>query len=415
MARQRSAAQSVASTTRRGFLKDAAALAALTPGLARAEQGGGRGASSPSLAYVGTYSAGGTAAGGRGIYLFDVDPITGVLTEREVVDTPANPSWLAINPSKTRLYSANEVSNFQGGNSGSVTAYAIDGATGRLKFLNMASSEGAGPAHISVHPAGRYAFVANYGGGSVAVLPIRDNGELGPAVDTKKHQGTVGPARAANAPPGSFAISGHNAPHAHMMQSDPAGAFVFAADLGLDVLMVWRFDAATGTLTPVDPPVPVPPGDGPRHFVFHPNGRWFYLLLEEGSTIMTFDYVPATGRLTPKHTIGTLPKGFAGTNFTSEIVLSPDAKFVYAANRLHDSLSWFAVGPQGTLTFAGNTPTRGDYPRSFTIDPSGTFLYSCNQRSDAITTFRVNRATGALTFTGRYTPVGAPAVMVFLR
>jgi 6-phosphogluconolactonase len=247
------------------------------------------------------------------------------------------------------------------------------------------------------------------------VLPIKPNGELGPATDVKRHEGTVGPTRATSAPPGSMAISGHERPHGHMIQSDPAGRFVFAADLGLDQILIWRFDDQAGTLTPASPPfVSVPPGDGPRHFVFHPNGRWFYSLQEEGSTVMMFDYNAAAGTLTAKQTVSSLPKGFAGTNFTSEILISPDAKFVYAANRLHDSISWFAIGAQGGLTFAGNEPTRGDYPRSFNIDPTGTFLYSCNQRSDAVTTFRIDKASGKPTFTGQYTPVGAPAVIAFL-
>lgn len=400
--------------TRRGFLKDVAAVAAVGPVVESAIQS--RGQSQPPLfAYVGTYSAGGSAAGGRGIYLFSVDRATGVLTEHEVFVNASNPSWLAMSPSRTHLYAANEVSNFQGGTTGSVSAYRINRTTGVLTPLNAVSSEGAGPAHVSVHPSGRFAFVANYGGGTVAVLPIREGGDLGQAIDVKRHQGTVGPARATNAPTGSFAISGHNGPHAHMIQSDPAGRFVFAADLGLDVIFSWTFDSSSGALTPTDPPsVALPPGDGPRHFVFHPNGRWCYSLQEESSTVVTFDYLAATGRLTAKQTVSSLPKGFVGTNFTSEIALSPDSRFLYAANRLHDSIAWFAIGSQGTLTFLGEAWTRGDYPRSFTIEPGGNFLYCCNQRSDAVTTFRIDKKTGALTFTGRYTPVGAPAMVVFL-
>jgi len=399
--------------TRRGFLGGAAIFVAPFPSAVHARQAGGRGARPPLQAYVGSYSAGGATAGGRGIYLFDVDASSGALTERDVVDTPANPTWLALHPSKTFLYSANEVSNFEGGSSGSVSAYAVDAASGRLRLLNTVSAEGAGPAYVSVHRSGRFAFVANYGGGSVAVLPIRTDGELGAAVDVKKHEGTVGAGRATNAPPGSFAISGHNAPHAHMIATDPAGAYVLAADLGLDVIFVWRFDEQTGRLTPLDPPVALPTGDGPRHFVFHPNGRWFYSLQEEGSTVVVFDYAPASGRLDARQTVSTLPAGFAGTNFTSEIAISPDARFLYVANRLHDSLACFAIEADGRLTPKGHTSTHGDYPRSFTIDPAGAFLYSCNQRSDAITTFRLDPGSGALTFTGQYTPVGAPAMMLF--
>lgn len=199
-----------------------------------------------------------------------------------------------------------------------------------------------------------------------------------------------------------------------MIHADPAGNFVFAADLGLDVIRIYRFDIQSGLLTPNDPPsLKLPAGDGPRHFVFHPNGRWFYSLQEESSTLLTCDYDSAKGTLTPKQTISTLPKGFAGTNFTSEVMISPDARFVYAANRLHDSIAWFNIAKDGTLTFFGEAWTRGDYPRSFNIDPTGNFLYSCNQRADAIVCFRRDKKTGSLTFTGQYTPVGTPAIIVF--
>ena len=201
-----------------------------------------------------------------------------------------------------------------------MSAYSVDRATGQLTLLNTVSSEGAGPAHLSIHPAGKHALVANYGGGSVAVLPIQPDGRLGAASDVKRHQGTVGPTQPSSAPPGSFAISGHDRPHAHMIEADASGRFVFAADLGLDRILVWRFDDAKGTLTPNDPPsVALPPGDGPRHFAFHPKGRWFYSLQEEASTVVTFDYDAANGRLRAKQTLSTLPRGFAGTNFTSEI------------------------------------------------------------------------------------------------
>ena len=395
-------------TTRRRFIQAASTLAALAPLAARAQP-----ASRRIVAYVGTYSAPAGSGRGEGIHLLDMDPATGVLTQRDVVKTAANPSWLALDRTRTHLYSANEVAAETG--AGTVSAYSVDRATGRLTLLNSVSSEGAGPAHMSIHPAGKHALVANYGGGTVAVLPIQPDGQLGQATDVKRHQGTTGPARASSAPAGSFAMSGHDRPHAHMIESDASGRFVFAADLGLDQIFVWKFDDAKGTLTPNDPPsVALPPGDGPRHFAFHPKGRWFYSLQEEASTVVTFDYDAANGRLSAKQTTSTLPRGFAGTNFTSEIVVSPDARFVYVANRLHDSIAWLSIGVDGTLTWAGEEWTRGDYPRSFTIDPTGRFLFSCNQRSDAIACFRVDARSGRLTFTGQYTPVGSPAHLVFL-
>jgi len=397
--------------TRRSFIS----TAALATPLARAQQRN----RSALLAYVGTYSSPqgpeGSKGRGEGIYLFEVNQATGALKQREVFRNDSNPAWLAFDPSRTHVYSANETPTYQDAASGSASAYAIDRSTGHLTLLNTVSSEGAGPAHMSVHPSGKYALIANYAGGTVAVIPIRPSGELGPATDVKHNEGKLGPTHAASAPPGSFAISGHDHPHAHMILSDPTGQFVLASDLALDQILIWKFDLEKGTLTPNDPPfVALPPGDGPRHFAFHPNGRWFYSLQEEASTLVLFDYDAARGRLTARQTLSSLPKEFAGTNFTSEVLISADARFLYAANRLHDSIAWFSIAPNGELNFAGEEWTRGDYPRSFNIDPTGTFLYSCNQRGDAVATFRVNKKTGALTFTGQYTAVGTPAIIVFL-
>lgn len=401
-------------STRREFMQALPASAAFAPMMepGRTRQPAANG--SRIFAYVGTYSSPQGPNHGQGIHIFEMNPATGALVPGEIVKSASNPAWLAFNRDRTRLYSANEVAAPDTG-SGSVSAYAVDRATGQLTLLNSVSSEGGGPAHVSLHPAGKHALVANYGGGSVAVLPIDPDGRLASASDIKRHQGTVGPPQAASAPPGSFAVSGHDRPHAHMIEADPSGRFVLAADLGLDQILVWRFDPGKGTLTPNDPPSPaLPPGDGPRHFAFHPKGQWLYSLQEEASTVVTFDYDAANGRLRARQTLSTVPRGFAGTNFTSEIVVSPDARFIYVANRLHDSVAWFSIGVDGTLTRAGEEWTRGDYPRSFTIDPSGQFLFSCNQRSDAIASFRINTKSGALSFTGQYTPVGSPAHLVFL-
>jgi 6-phosphogluconolactonase len=400
----------LARTSRRQFLVSAATIAAVNSVNAERE---------PVLAYAGTYSsqAGAEAAPGRGkgIYLLEMNPVTGALVERTVFENAANPSCLALNSSGTRLYSANETSTYEGANSGSVSSYEIERPGGRLKLMNTVPSEGAGPCHLSLHQSGKWAFVANYHGGTSAVLPIGARGELGAASDVKRHDGVLGPARASSAPRGSFAWSGHDHTHSHMILPDPSGRFVLAADLGLDRILVWKFDAVAGKLIPNDPPsVAVTPGDGPRHFAFHPNGRVLYSLQEEGSTLVTFDYDGSTGRLRAKQTISSLPAGFAGSNFTSEVAVSPDARFVYAANRLHDTIAWFSVAGDGTLQFAGEEPTRGNYPRFFTFDPSWRFAYSCNQRADAIVSFRVNRRTGALTHTGQYTPIGTPSHLVFL-
>ena len=405
--------------SRRMFLKGAAAFTLAEPIFVRVVKSQTDLSAKSVLAYVGTYSSRegpeGAIGHGQGIYLFEMNPSTGTLLQREVFPNDSNPSWLAFDPSRKYLYSANEISNYHGANSGSVSAYSVDRSSGHLTLLNTISSEGAGPAYLSVHPSGKFVFVANYHGGTVAVLPVRPNGELGVATDVIHNIGSIGPQRATTAPLGSFAISGHDKPHAHMIQADAVGKFVLASDLGLDQILIWRFDANTGKLSATDPAnVSLPRGDGPRHFAFHPNGQWFYTLQEEASTLVMYDYDSARGRLAARQTVSTLPKSFRGTNFTSEIMVSPDARFLYVANRLHDSIAWFSIGKKGLLTVVGEEWTRGDYPRSFNFDPTGHFLYSCNQRADGITTYRINRRTGKLTFTGEYTSVGTPAAIIFL-
>lgn len=379
----------------------------------------------PLMAYVGTFSSplrdmpptqvDLPPGNGRGIHLFQVDRRTGAMTPAGVYELGTSPSCLALNAAGTRLYSANETDRVGEGNEGSVSAFAINRADGQLKLLNTRRSGGAGPTYVSVHPSGRFLLVANYHGGSVAVLPIRPDGGLGVATDIKTDVGTLGPTRATNAPPGSFAFSGHDRTHAHMIEADPAGRFVLHVDLGLDQIFVWRFDEQEGVLTANDPPaISLPPGDGPRHFCFHPNGRWLYSIQEEGSTVVLFDYDAPKGRLTARQTVSTLPPGFAGSNFCSEIMVSGEGRFLYAGNRLHDSIAIFSVGHTGALTYVGEEGTRGNYPRSFNFDPTGKFLYSCNQRGDNIAVFRVDRETGGLDFTGHYTPVGNPSIIVFL-
>lgn len=411
--------------SRRSFLKTSAVLAAGAPCLVAeglAQSGGRKG---PLVAYVGTFSSplrdvlptqvDLPPGNGRGIHRFVVDRTTGAMSPSGVYELGTSPSCLALNAAGTRLYSANETDRVGAGNEGTVSAFAINRADGELKLLNTVRSGGAGPTYVSVHPSGRFVLVANYFGGSVAVLPVQADGSLGAATNVQQPAGTVGPRTAVNAPPGSFAFSGHDRTHAHMIQADPAGRFVLHVDLGLDRIFVWKFDDRAGVLAPNDPPaVTLPPGDGPRHFFFHPNGRWLYSIQEEGSTVVLFDYDAATGRLTSRQTISSLPPGYAGSNFCSEIMVSADGRFVYAGNRLHDGIAIFSVGANGVLTFVGEEATRGNYPRSFNFDPSGQFLYSCNQRADNLTVFRVDRKTGGLNFTGHYVPVGNPSIIVFL-
>ncbi len=326
-----------------------------------------------------------------------------------------SPSCLAVNSAGTRLYSANETDRVGETKEGTVSSFMVDRATGSLTLLNTVRAGGAGPTYVSIHPDGRFLLVANYFGGSIAVLPIQDDGRLGDAVDIKKDAGKLGPTRATHAPANSFAFSGHDRTHAHMIQADPSGRFVVHVDLALDQIYVWKFDSQTGKLSPNEPAsVSLPPGDGPRHFHFHPNGRWFYSIQEEGSTIVLFDYEAASGSLTARQTISTLPPGFDGSNFCSEILVSSDGKFVYAGNRLHDSIGIFSIAQDGSLVYIGEEWTRGNYPRSFNFDPTGNYLYCCNQRGDNVAVFNVDRAAGTLKFTGQYVPVGNPSMVVFV-
>ena len=411
--------------SRRSFLKTTAALAGTTvlaEGLLQAQPSQAAG---PLLAYVGTFSAplrdmlptqvDLPPGNGKGIHLFQVNRTTGALTASGVYEMGTSPSCLALDSSGAHLYSGNETDRVGKDKHGSVSAFAIDRTDGKLKLLNAVDSGGAGPTYVSLHPSGKFVLVANYFGGSVGVLPILADGSLGAATDIKNDEGKIGPTKAVNAPPGTFAISGHDRTHAHMIQADHTGRYVVHADLGLDKIFVWKFDEQKGVLTPSEPAaVSLPPGDGPRHFDFHPNARWMYSIQEEGSTIVSFDWDAAAGRLTSRQTISTLPPGFAGSNFCSEILISADGRFVYAGNRLHDSVGIFSIGSDGKLTFVGEEWTRGNYPRSFNFDPTGQFFYCLNQRADHITVFRVDRKTGGLEFTGQYAPVGNPSMIVFL-
>ena len=379
----------------------------------------------PLFAYVGTFSSplkdvlptqvDLPPGNGRGIHIFQVNRTNGAMTPAGTFELGTSPSCLAVNVAGTRLYSANETDRVGESKEGTVSAFAINRTNGQLELLNTVPSGGAGPTYVSIHPSGRFLLVANYFGGSITVLPILADGRIGNASDIKHDQGMLGPAKAVNAPEGSFAFSGHDRTHAHMIQADPTGQFVLHVDLGLDQIFVWKFDAQSGKLFANDPPsVTLPAGDGPRHFHFHPNGRWFYSIQEEGSTVVLFDFHKTSGRLTSRQTISSLPPGYTGSNFCSEILVSADGKFLYAGNRLHDSIGIFSIGATGELTFVADEWTRGNYPRSFDFDPTGNFLYSCNQRADNIAVFQVDQKTGGLKFTGHFTPVGNPSMILFV-
>jgi 6-phosphogluconolactonase len=379
----------------------------------------------PLMAYVGTFSSplkdvlptqvDLPPGNGRGIHLFQIQRRDGTMIPAGAFDLGTSPSCLAANRAATHLYSANETDRVGDDRQGTVSAFSIDPNNGDLKLLNTVRSGGAGPTYVAVHPSQRYLLVANYFGGSIAVLPIQSDGRIGEPCEIIQDQGDLGPTRAQHAPAGSFAFSGHDRTHAHMIESDPQGRFVLHVDLGLDRIFVWAFDPQSGKLKPAKIPfVALPPGDGPRHFHFHPSGKWFVSIQEEGSTLVRFEYDESTGALTPKQTISSLPPGYAGSNFCSEVLYTRDGRFLYAGNRLHDSIGIFSVGAQGELAYVGEEWTRGNYPRSFAFDPTGHYLYCCNQRADHVTVFEVDIATGKLRFTGQYVPVGNPSMVCFV-
>lgn len=389
--------------SRRIILAALAAAPALAPLAARAAAGEGA-----LYAYVGSY----TPHGG-GIEAYRVSPQTGALAPLAVTGGIANATWLVVDAPRRRLFALSEVGDYGPRKTGSVSSYAI-GADGSLSKISTASSGASGPAHLSLAPSGRFVFAANYSGSALAVLPVAADGRLG-----EPQQVIAPPAK----PPladthagGNFAISDHSRPHMHMSGLDPSGRWLVAADAGSDRLYVWRFDAANGRLTPAAAPfAEAPAGSAPRHFAFHPSGRLLYVLEEHAGRLGTWSFDPATGALKLLESVSVLPAGFAGSNLSSELAFSPDQRFLYAGNRLRNSIMSFAVDPSGRLTRVAETWVEADYPRSFGFTPDGRWLYACCQNSDNLTTFRVDPASGGLAFTGAFTPVGSPASIVFFQ
>jgi 6-phosphogluconolactonase len=357
-------------------------------------------ASAPSgkvRVYVGTYTSGDS----KGIYRLELDLSTGALTPVGEPAETANPSFLAFHPGGRFLYAVNETGDAKAGKSGGVSAFAIDPATGALTLLNQQSSGGADPCHLSLDTAGKHVLVANYSGGNAAVLPIQADGRLGAATALVQHEGTNPTPRDAG-------------PHAHAVHLSLDNRFAFVADLGLDKLMAYRFDAAKGTLTAHTPPsVGLALGAGPRHFTFDKAGRRAYVINELNGTITGLDYDAVAGTMKEFQTVPTLPPDWKGGVSTAEIVLGPGERFLYGSNRAgHDSLAIYAVdSATGKLTPKGHQPTLGKTPRNFAIDPSGTYLLAANQDSDSIVVFRIDAQTGGLTAVGQPTRVPKPVCL----
>jgi 6-phosphogluconolactonase len=347
---------------------------------------------------VGTYTGGES----RGIYRFTLDPSTGEASEPALAAEADNPSFLALHPSRPFLYAVGETSEFQGEKTGTVSAFAVDGETLELRFLNRQPSMGAGPCHLVVDGEGKNVLVANYGGGSVAVLPLREDGRLAEPSDVRQHRG-AGPNRARQ-----------EGPHAHGLAFDGSGQRVFAADLGVDRVYVYDFEVDSGTLEPATEPfVAVEPGAGPRHIALHPSGAYLYVVNELSSTVAVLRYDETTGALEPVQTVTTLPADFDGHGTTAEIALSPDGRFLYASNRGHDSLAFYAVeADSGRLVPLGHVPTGGRTPRHFALDSTGEWLLVANQASDNVVVFRRDATSGRPEATGTVVSVPVPVCVL---
>lgn len=334
--------------------------------------------------------------GDEGIYIYKMDMDSGDLRPIDVVNDISNPSFLAIHPSHRFLYAIDEDRSKSPSEAG-VSAFAIDPETGGLTHINRQLSHGRGLCHIIVDHEGKNVLTAHYGGGTVSVLPILDDGRLGEATAVIQHEG-------------SGVHTRQEAPHPHSIFVDPNNKFALVPDLGLDKVMVYRFDADRGTLEPAkQPSATVSPGSGPRHFAFHPNGEIGYVINELSSTITAFDYDGTQGLLTEIQTISTLPEDYKDESWTAEILVHPSGRFVYGSNRGHDSIAIFSVNPdRGTLSLVGFEPTQGGHPRNFAMDPTGTFLYAENRDSNNIVVFRIDSKTGRLDATGHITEMPRP-------
>ncbi len=359
-----------------------------------------------TLAYVGTYTGGES----KGIYLFRLRTENLEVSQNHFLEplglaaeTPS-PSFLAIDPARDLLFAVNEIDELDGQPGGGVSAFSIDRATGKLALINQQSSRGAGPCHIVLDGSGRHVVVANYGGGSVAVLPVDADGKLGPATDFVQHQGnSVNPDR-------------QSGPHAHCVTFDPTGKYVFVCDLGLDQVVAYKYDAEAGKLLPNDPPfAALAPGAGPRHMAFRPDGKFAYVLNELDSTVTAFAYDFARGALREIQTLSTLPGYFDGPNSTAEIAVHPSGRYLYASNRGHESVVMFRIDSgDGTLTFVEDQGTGGRTPRHFALNANGSHMVIANQNTDTLLVCRIDAGNGRLQPSGVFTKTPTPVCTVFL-
>lgn len=355
-------------------------------------------ATEPLWAYFGTY----TQRESKGIYVARLDPVSGALSEPVLAATLPSPSFLCVHPAHTHLFAVSEISDFRTERSGAVSAFAVDRADGALRLLNQQHSGGAGPCHISIDGKGRNVLVANYGSGAVAVLPVTVDGHLLPPASVVQHSGSsIHPRR-------------QTPPHPHCIRLDAEDRYAFVADLGLDQIVAYRFDAAEGRLSVNDRIITaLAPGSGPRHFALHPRRGFAYVINELTSTLTTFGYDQQSGDLTEAQTVSTLPNGFTGSNLAAEVQVHPSGNFLYGSNRGHDTIAAFSVDQvTGKLSVIGHYSTRGRTPRHFAIDPTGNLLLVANQNSDCVVVLHIDQQTGKLETAASIAPMPSPVCVL---
>jgi len=374
------------------------ALAGLVSAAMTDRRGEARPAASERVVYVGTY----TGETSRGIYAFRFDDSSGGLTPLGLAAETPSPSFLTASANGRVVFAVNELESFRGAASGSVTSFAVDPASVKLTEISVQPTRGAGPCHLALDHTGRYLAVANYGGGNFSLFPVGADGRLQPATTVVAgDQSQPGPSTPAVA-------------LGHMVGFDAHNRFLLAADKGLDQVLVYRFDASNGGVTPNRPAsATLPPGSGPRHFAFHPNGKWLFAISELSSTITTFAWDQASGRLTAGGSVPTRPADVT-TGTTAEIAVHPNGRFVYGSNRGHDSIAVFRVDGGGALTLVQYESTRGHTPRHFALDPTGRWLIAANQQSGTLAVFSIDQNTGRLSPVGPLTSVGSPVNILFM-
>ena len=350
--------------------------------------------------FVGTYTEPEQSTS-EGLYVYGMEPDSGELTLKKAVKNLRNPSYLAIHPQTGYVYAVDEQGTFEGKPGGGVIALAVDPGTGDIHVLNTQSSGGEDPCYISIERTGRYALVANYTSGSVAMIPIQPDGKLGPASHVIQHSGSsIHPER-------------QDKPYAHCILPDPTSQFAVACDLGTDKIIVYRMDFSAGRLLEHSE-VKVAPGSGPRHLIFHPNGRHAYVVCELNSTVLAYTWDSETGNLEETQSVRTLPSGYEGRNFPADIHIHRNGQFLYVSNRGHDSFACFEVSADsGLLTLKHHTLTGGREPRGFAIDPTGRHLISANQNSNNIVTFLIDPGIGQLSKIGEEVQVSMPVCVIF--